>query len=87
MTAKMNSQNVVGDICTNYFDLEGNIVRPADYQRLISVTEDDLRNTDNLIALAGGLEKVDAIIGALRTGLISEIVIDEKTAREVLKRA
>ena len=87
LAVKMKNKNVVGDICTNYFDIDGNIVKPVDYQRLISITEDDLRNTKNVIALSGGLEKVDAIIGALRTGLVSEIVIDEKTAHEVLKRA
>ena len=80
-------QEYPGDICTNYFDLEGNIIKPDDYLRLISINEDELRNIKNVVALAGGLEKVEAIIGALRTGLISDIIIDEITAREVLKRS
>jgi len=87
LALKMENKDPVGDICTNYFDLEGNIIKPDDYLRLISINEDELRNIKNVVALAGGLEKVEAIIGALRTGLISDIIIDEITAREVLKRS
>ena len=39
---------------------------------------------DNSIAV--GVNKVDAIIGALRAGFMNVLYTDEKTAREILNR-
>jgi DNA-binding transcriptional regulator LsrR (DeoR family) len=86
IASNLISKNVIGDICTNYFDIDGNIIKPSDYHRLISISEEDLRKVKRIVALAGGLEKVDAIIGALKTGLITDIILDEKTAREIFVR-
>jgi len=41
----------------------------------------------NVVTVAGGRHKVDAILGAIRGGFIKILVTDEDTAREVIERA
>ncbi|RHN07116.1 hypothetical protein DWZ29_15640 [Anaerobutyricum hallii] len=38
------------------------------------------------IAIAVGINKIDAIIGVLRAGFMNVLYTDEKTAREILNR-
>ncbi len=81
---KINPKIVVGDICTKYFDINGNIISPKESQNLISISEASLRKAKRVLALASGLEKIPAIKGALNSGLISDIILDEKTAKELV---
>ncbi|MGB9553839.1 MAG: sugar-binding domain-containing protein [bacterium] len=47
---------------------------------------EDLRKMPDVIGLAGGRYKVEAILGALRGKFVKILITDEDTAREVLKR-
>lgn len=78
---------IVGDICTNYFDINGSMIKTAEQQNLICISVNQLRKIKKVIAIAGSPEKTEAIIGALRTGIIDEIIIDDVTARNVLEKA
>jgi DNA-binding transcriptional regulator LsrR (DeoR family) len=55
--------------------------------RLIAIEWDALRQIPAVVAMAAGLEKRHAILGALRTGVVSVLVTDEATARAVLRAA
>ena len=46
---------------------------------------DQLRRTPCRIALASGIEKANAVVGALRTGLITHLVADTQLAVAVLR--
>ena len=74
---------VAGDICTHYFDFDGNFM---ENDSIICASVESIRNAKRIIAVCGGLNKVKAIYGALRTGLITDFITDELTAAEVLKR-
>lgn len=74
---------VVGDIATHFFDAEGNLVDV--YENTLCASESNLKNAKESIAVACGKDKVDAIIGALRTGMVDTLITDEHTARLILQ--
>ncbi len=76
-------EGVVGDICTNYFDAEGNFVQNND---IICATAENLRKAKTVLAVSGGLNKASAIIGALKSGIVTDLIIDELTAKKILNR-
>lgn len=74
----------VGDVCLRFFDMNGQPTPSALDDRVIGLSLDQLRQVPRRIAVAGGARKIDAIRGALRGGLITHLVIDEATARELV---
>ncbi len=74
----------VGDICFNRFDINGNWEDGELSSLTLGVDPDTLKNIPHVIAVAGGVQKRDAIIGALRTGCIDVLVTDSVTARSLL---
>lgn len=85
--AQLAGQAPVGDICGRYFDLHGHeLGRPAS-DRVIGVTLDQLKGVEEVIGLAAGVEKAPGVVGALRTGVLRGIVLDEDLARAALNVA
>jgi deoxyribonucleoside regulator len=82
---RLMAAGAVGDMCTRFFTPEGEPVHVLD-DRLIAIEWDELRKIPLVVAMASGLEKRDAILGALRSGCMNVLVTDESTARAVLKR-
>lgn len=83
---KLCARGAVGDLIARYFDVSGQRVGHEMDDRIIGLDPDDLRNRDNVIAVAGGPAKVDAILGALIGRYVNVIVTDEISARAVLDR-
>jgi DNA-binding transcriptional regulator LsrR (DeoR family) len=81
---RLLAAGAVGDMCTRFFTPEGEPVHVLD-DRLIAIEWDELKRIPLVIAMAAGLEKRDAILGALRAGCINVLITDESTARAVLK--
>lgn len=76
---------VVGDTCTRFFDAEGRLVSsPAD-SRVISINLDALRSIPTVVAVAEGAQKVRAVHGALRGGLIDVLVVDAELGEGLLE--
>lgn len=72
----------VGDICMRFFDINGN---PVD--GLIGATGIELaqiRRIQNVIAVAGGPEKAEAILGAIHGKYIKVLITDDLTAKRIL---
>jgi len=74
----------VGDICGIYYDRDGRIIESGLEDRMIAAGVDQLRAIDCLTAVACGEDKVAAVLGALRTGLISSLFIDQNMAEQML---
>jgi DNA-binding transcriptional regulator LsrR (DeoR family) len=80
----LNKAGAVGDICGTYFDREGNIIKSGFEDRFIGVGVKEMRAIDCMAAVACGEEKAIAVLGALRTGLISALFIDQRLAERIL---
>ncbi len=74
--------SAVGDISTHFFDGEGKFVEL--YENTLCASVDNLRNAKHTIAIASGDNKVEAIIGALHTGVVDTLIADEYTVRKIL---
>jgi DNA-binding transcriptional regulator LsrR (DeoR family) len=85
MLAQLEARGAVGDICGRFFDSVG---YPVDSGTgVISIGLNDLKAIPEVIGIAGGLEKVRALLGALRGGYIKTLVTDTATAQAVLVEA
>jgi len=74
--------SAIGDVSTYFFDEDGNILEM--YENTLCAERENLKNAKQTIAVACGKDKTEAIIGALRTGLVDTLVTDEYTARNIL---
>ncbi len=70
----------VGEFSLCFYDAAGQPVRTPLSERVIGVTREELSRVDRVVALAGGPAKVEAIRGALRTGVIDLLITDKFTA-------
>lgn len=79
----------VGDVATHLFTADGTLIAP--YKHALCASAENLKQAKQTVAIACSsdeTDKIEAIIGALRTGLIDTLVTDEHTAQMVLaKRA
>jgi len=74
--------SAVGDVSTHFFDKDGNAVEL--YENTLCASRDNLKNAKETIAVACGKDKTEAIIGAMRTGMIDTLITDEYTAKNIL---
>jgi deoxyribonucleoside regulator len=78
-------EGAVGDIGGQFFKSSGEI-HPCLYnQCMIGLTLEEMKQIPNTIAVAMGPNKVKAILGGLRTGVIDVMCTDLQTARSVLR--
>ncbi len=78
----LESKETVGDICARFFDIRGTQVFPE--LGVVGINLGQLKAIPEVIAIAGGMEKVRAVLGALRGGYIKTLITDTATARAVL---
>jgi deoxyribonucleoside regulator len=77
-------KGAVGHSCCIHFDIDGGILTTPLNDRIVGITEEDLRKVPEVILAACGTVKADAIIGALRSGLFHVLAIDESTVMKIL---
>lgn len=80
----LEKSGIVGDIALRFFDINGRKVDNFLNSRLIGLTLEEIKTIPHVIGIAGGNLKIESILGALRTRIINVLIIDEKTAREVM---
>lgn len=80
--ATFEALGAVGDICGRFFDINGQQVEIG--AGVIGVGRDQLLSLPKVIGIAGGAIKARAILGALRGGYLSTLIMDTETARMVL---
>jgi deoxyribonucleoside regulator len=81
----VETRGAVGDICARYFDRKGKFVVDEYYERVVGVPVEGLKAARTAVCMASGEEKAAAIVGALKTGVVKRLVMDEPTARAVLE--
>ncbi|MDR0263226.1 MAG: hypothetical protein LBJ04_08360 [Sphingobacterium sp.] len=80
----LKTRGAVGDLLSQFYDIHGNILDLDLHKRLISTDIGVLKSLNNVVAVAGGLEKKDAIIGALKGGYIDVLITDETVAQSLV---
>ncbi|WP_369903528.1 sugar-binding transcriptional regulator [Bacillus manliponensis] len=82
----IRSQSGAGDILGQFYNEIGNKLHIPHHDRLIGISLSFLQNMKHVVGVAGGLEKVDAIYGALKGGYIHTLITDEITALSLLRK-
>lgn len=82
---ELQDHRAVGEISTFYFDIDGNVIQSGVSERVFAIDYDSYIKIPLRIGVAAGNEKVQAITGAIRSGLINVLITHVDTARTVLK--
>jgi len=82
--ADLRAQGVVGDICARHYDAHGRVLDVELNRRVVGVELKDLHGIGQVVGVAGGEAKAEAVLGALRGGHVDVLVTDDVTARRVL---
>lgn len=80
---RLRSAGAVGDICMHFFDHDGKPVLDG-LHGVVSISLEQLSRVPNVIAVAGGSSKAQAILGAIRGGYIRTLLTDDLTAQAIL---
>lgn len=80
MLETMEQLGAIGDLCSRFYAANGTAVVSDLDRRTIGITFDALRKIPQVIAVAWGPEKILAILGALRLGVLNVLVTDISTA-------
>ena len=79
--------DAVGDICTRFFDHDGNPLAFPSSERLIATSLESLRRIPTTIAVAVGEAKVPSLLAGARGGWFNTLVTDAPTASALLTAA
>jgi lsr operon transcriptional repressor len=82
---RLREVGVVGDILGQFFDAAGQVVDLPIHERRIGIDLADLRSIPKVVAVAGGLHKAEAILGALHGHFIDVLVTNEIVAMRLLE--
>jgi len=77
--------DAVGVLVSRFIDARGQLVVGTLDDRMIGLSLDDLLRIDLRICVAGGFDKMPAILAALRRGYPNVLVTDTATARGILR--
>jgi DNA-binding transcriptional regulator LsrR (DeoR family) len=75
----------VGDICLHFFDVNGNPVQAELNNRVIGISLDDIKKINRVVGMAGGTDKFEAILGAIRGRYINTLITDKATAQRLIE--
>jgi deoxyribonucleoside regulator len=82
---QLSAEGAVGDISGKFIDINGRLLDCVYNQCIIGLNLDELREIPNTIAVALGEEKILAILGSLRTGVINTFCTDNHTANNLIR--
>lgn len=80
----LKMQGAVGDILCHFIDKDGNLIDTEINSRLISTPLSTLKELNDVVALAAGDNKVEAIDAALKGSYIDVLITDENTANKLM---
>lgn len=80
----LNINQAVGRMLCSYFDIHGSIIH-SDYDFTIQIPIKKLARCRNVIAVCSVALQPKALVGALRTGLITHVIASESVARKALE--
>jgi DNA-binding transcriptional regulator LsrR (DeoR family) len=80
----LKDRGAVGEIGLHFYDIQGNLINSDLEERIIGIKLEDMKSKKRTVAIAGGTEKFDAILGAARGRLFNTLITDIYTARRLL---
>ncbi|WP_081298487.1 sugar-binding transcriptional regulator [Gilliamella sp. wkB108] len=78
-------KDVCADICTIPLDKKGNVLTSPLDDLGFGITVKQVKKVPQVIAVAGGIHKFDAILATLKSGLITTLITDAENATMLLE--
>lgn len=78
--AELDREGAKAEMAGIFMREDGTLIDAALTRRRISVEPEDLLSTPRVLAVAGSVEKAGAIAAAARSGLITSLITDDRTA-------
>lgn len=82
---RMREKSVAGDICMQFYDIKGNTAPFKFDNNVVGIEIKKLRRVPHSIGVACGIEKVNAIKGAINGKYINTLVTDVECARKLIE--
>jgi DNA-binding transcriptional regulator LsrR (DeoR family) len=81
----LRENGAIGEFALHFYDRNGRLVDSDLEKRIIGIGWDEIKNIDRVVAIAGGREKTDAILGALHGGFVNVLITDHETAKKLVE--
>ena len=81
----LTKQGAVGDILSHFIDINGNLIDTDLEKRLMNPALSDIEKFNNVIGVAGGVHKVEAVYATLVASYLDVLITDESTATSILE--
>ena len=82
---ELEREGVVAEIAGIFLRGDGSVIDTGLSRRRISVSADELMQTPRVVAVAGSLDKMNAIASVARSGILTTLVTDDRTAAALLR--
>jgi DNA-binding transcriptional regulator LsrR (DeoR family) len=83
----LKRSGAVGEICGRFYDADGKECDTSFRSRVISIGLDKLRRLADVVGVVSGSDRTEAILGAVRGGILKSLVIDDVAAQAILEEA
>ncbi len=80
----LRSLGAVGDIGCMYFDQNGTAIHSEFNKKVVGITLSSLKSIKNVMAIAYGVQKKEAVLGALKGQYINTLIIDSDLASALI---
>ena len=80
---KLSASGAVGHMCAQFFGADGQLTDTPFNERAITIGLKTLRDVREVVTVAGGAGKAQAILGALRGGYTDVLVTDDAAAQAI----
>ena len=81
---QLQQERALGDICSSYFDPAGRLVGENLEERRIGISLDELKKIPCKVGVVSGVQKAEALHGALKGGYIDVLYADEEVGKALL---
>lgn len=82
--ATFEAQRPVGDMCGHFYSIDGRALGAPSSHRVIGITLGQLAAIPTVVAVSAGIERTQGVFGALATGAVDILCVDDVLARALL---
>ena len=85
--ARARDAGAVGILCCRFIDAQGHVLRMPPDDRLITTELDNIRKAERRLLIAGGADRKEAVLAAIRGGFVSHLCVDQSLAAVLAEHA
>lgn len=84
--SRLSQRQAVGSFLAHYFDASGGFIEP-EANNILQCSVPQLRNAKNVVALCNCNLRPEGVMGALRTGVITHVLLSDELAMQILHQS